>query len=91
MELTMNHTHTHIYIYIYIYRDSERIDYIFGTSGPTTFIRHRGILPFDVITPSNHIGLFLDVDLTIFLKDFLHQYVTNTDILIRTNNPKCVH
>ena len=69
---------------------SKRIDFIFCTNGLTKFIRLCGILPFDFITTSDHRGLYIDIDLALFLKDPLHQFITNKERLLRTNNPKCV-
>ena len=69
---------------------SKIIDYIFCTNETTKFIRLYGILPFDFITTSDHRGLYIDIDLSLFLKDPLHQFITNNERLIRTNNPKCV-
>ena len=72
-------------------RESQIIDYIFFTSGVTIFIRYCSILSFDMITTSNHRGLFLNIDLVITLKDPLYQHTTTTDRLFKINNPKCVH
>ena len=69
---------------------SKRIDYIFCINGLTKFIRLCGILPFDFITISDHRGLYIDIDLVLFLKCPLHQFITNNESLLRTNNPKCV-
>ena len=72
-------------------RGSQRIYYILCTRGLTPFISHCGILPFYMITTSNYRGLFIYIDLALFLKYPFNQYVTNTDRFLRTNNPKCVH
>ena len=69
---------------------SKRIDCIFCTNGLTKFIRLCGILPFDFITPSDHRGLYIDIYLALFLKYPLHQFITNNERLLRTNNLKCV-
>ena len=57
---------------------SKRIDYIFCTNWLTPFIRLCIILPFDFITTSDHRGLYIDIYLALFLKDPLHQFITNT-------------
>ena len=69
---------------------SERIYHIFCTNGLTTFIRLYSILPFDFITTSDHRGLYIDICLTLFLKDPLYQFITKNARHLRTNNPKCV-
>ena len=69
---------------------SKIIDYIFCTNGLTPFIRLCGILPFDYITTLDCRELYIDIDLALFLKDPLYQFITNNERLLQTNNPKCV-
>ena len=69
---------------------SKRIYYIVCTNWLTKFIQLCGILPFDFITTSDHRELYIDIDLALFLKDPLHQFITNNERLLQTNNPKCV-
>ena len=66
--------------------ESQRIYYILYANWLTPFIKHCDILPFDFITTMDHRGLYIDIDLALFLKDPLHQFITNTDILLRINN-----
>ena len=72
-------------------RGSQRTYYIVCTNRLTLFVRHCDILLSDLITTSNHRELFINIDLYLFLKDPLHQLITNIDRLLRINNPKCVH
>ena len=60
----------------------------FCTMGLITFIRYFDILSFTLITTSDQKVLFLDIDLSIFQRDQLHQYTTNNDRILRRKNPK---
>ena len=71
-------------------RGSQRIDYILCTHELTSFIKLYGILLFDFIKILDHRDLYIDIDLALFFKDPLQQFINNKDRLLRTSNPKCV-
>ena len=71
-------------------RGSQIIHYILYTNELTPFIKHYDILSFDFITTSDHRSLYIDIDLALFIKYPLHQFITKTDRLVRINNPKYV-
>ena len=61
---------------------NQRIDYVLCTNILTSFIKLYDILPFDFIITSDHRDLYIDIDLALFLKDPLHQFINNKDRLL---------
>ena len=37
-----------------------------------------------------YIYIYIEIDLALFLKDPLHQFIANNERLLRKNNPKCI-
>ena len=50
-------------------RGTERIDYFFYTSIIYNFIKKCGIFPFCSIITSDHRGLYIDIDITQYLRN----------------------
>ena len=69
-------------------RESTRIDSIFWTIGISWFISQSGILPFDYIPPSDHRGLFIDTQLTLYLQDPIYLINDASSRLLSISNSK---
>ena len=53
-------------------RDFTRIYFIFCTVGISRFIVRNGILPFDYRTTLDHRGVYIDIQLTLYLQDAMY-------------------
>ena len=69
-------------------RGMSRIDYIFGTNNIIPYVLQGGILPYHFLTTTDHRGLYLDIDLTRFLKCQPPKASTIIHRSLRTNNPQ---
>ena len=48
---------------------SKRIDFAFCTQIIDKYITRYGILPYEIVSPTNHRGMYLDINILDFLKD----------------------
>ena len=67
-------------------RGTARIYFILCTMGISRFITRSGILPFDFITTTDHRGLYIEIQLKLYLQDPLYTINDMTSILLSTSN-----
>lgn len=68
-------------------RDSQTIDFCFCTPHVEEFIFRCGITPFDLLTSSDHRGIYLDINILAYLKDSFTNLPTLDSRLLTATNP----
>lgn len=68
--------------------DVSRIDYVFFTPHLEKFILRCGISTFDLFTSSDHRGLYLDINILVYLKDSSTSPPTLESRLLISTNPR---
>jgi hypothetical protein len=71
-------------------RGSTRIDYILTTWSIANYISSAGILSYNQIAPSGHKALFIDFNLSRYLKGNPHVELSYTCRGLQSNNPRAV-
>jgi hypothetical protein len=71
-------------------RGSNRIDYILTTRNIANYITSAGFLSYNHLAPSDHKALFIDVDLSRYLKGDPHVELSYSCHGLQSNNPRAV-
>ena len=71
-------------------RGSKRIDFIFNFPKTYKYIRACGITTFSQVSPSNHRGIFINVDLISLLQNKVQTNIDLLSRLLRSNDIKQV-
>ena len=71
-------------------RGTKRIDFIFIFPKISKYLRACGVTPFHQVSPSDHRGSFIDIDLITYLQNKFHYIIDASSRLLQSNDIKRV-